>query len=141
MDQRTTTSPELAIEGKKGRGFVNRAVMYFLRPFISRLKRSYLLRKWAHHADPRSLDWEWDKMNFNRIAVVNLLLNNFDNPNYLEIGCGSDSLFKSVPISKKIGVDPFFGGNVRKTSDEFFINNDVRFDVIVIDGLHTYEQV
>ena len=40
----------------------------------------------------------------------------------------------------KIGVDPERGGNVRKTSDNFFKNNKKEFDVIFIDGLHIYEQ-
>ena len=59
----------------------------------------------------------------------------------MEIGCASNSLFDSVPVQKKIGVDPSSGGNVRKTSDDFFKTNDINFDVIFIDGLHTYEQV
>jgi hypothetical protein len=100
-----------------------------------------LLRKWAHHADSRSLDWDWEKTNYNRVAVVNLLVSNFNNPTYLEIGCGSDILFNSIPAQNKIGVDPFLGGNVRKTSDDFFKENKSRFDVVFIDGLHTYEQV
>jgi hypothetical protein len=72
---------------------------------------------------------------------VNLLLCKFNDPCYLEIGCASDELFNSVPTLKKIGVDPSSGGNVRKTSDDFFESNDTSFDVVFIDGLHTYEQV
>ncbi len=78
---------------------------------------------------------------FNRIAVVNLLLNKFEDPADLQIGCASDGLFNSVPVQKKTGVDPSSGGNVRKTSDAFFATNNDRFDVVFIDGLHTYEQV
>ena len=33
------------------------------------------------------------------------------------------------------------GGNVRKTSDDFFQDNKQNFDIIFIDGLHHYEQV
>jgi len=33
------------------------------------------------------------------------------------------------------------GGNIRKTSDDFFKENNSRFDIVFIDGLHTYEQV
>ena len=40
----------------------------------------------------------------------------------------------------KIGVDPFKGGTHKMSSDEFFENNKIFFDVIFIDGLHTFEQ-
>ena len=36
---------------------------------------------------------------------------------------------------------PERGGTERTTSDEFFARNRQKFDVIFIDGLHTYEQV
>jgi hypothetical protein len=49
-------------------------------------------------------------------------------------------LFDSVPVNNKIGVDPASGGTERKTSDEFFKSNTRQFDVIFIDGLHTYMQ-
>jgi hypothetical protein len=139
MDARTTISPE--ITANRQHGLLVKIVLYFLRPFINRLKSYYLIKKWSYHADPRSLDFDWSKVNFNRIAVVNLLLSKFNDPYYLEIGCASDALFNSVPIVKKIGVDPLSGGNVRKTSDDFFESNNTSFDVVFIDGLHTYEQV
>ena len=41
----------------------------------------------------------------------------------------------------KVGVDPVSGGNIRKTSDAFFSENNQKFDLIFIDGLHHYEQV
>ena len=40
-----------------------------------------------------------------------------------------------------MGVDPVSGGTVRKTSDQFFSNNDKYFDCVFIDGLHEYKQV
>lgn len=98
-------------------------------------------RKWSKHADERTLDWKWRSTNYNRIAVVNLLLAKFDDPKYLEIGCDTNSLFDSVPVAHKVGVDPARGGNVRATSDAFFASNSDRFNVIFIDGLHTYDQV
>lgn len=145
MNQKTETSPETTAKKRHGKSFFNRAgayfVTYFVKPSTKRLRQKYLLKKWSHHADPRSLDWVWGKINFNRIALVNLLLQKFKDPAYLEIGCASNSLFDSVPTINKIGVDPFSGGNVRKTSDAFFENNNTRFDVVFIDGLHTYEQI
>ena len=61
--------------------------------------------------------------------------------NYLEIGCDDDQLFSKVKIKNKIGVDPVSGGNVRKNSDDFFLENKDKFDLVFIDGLHIYEQV
>lgn len=60
---------------------------------------------------------------------------------YLEIGTFKNDLFDYINCKDKIGVDPKSGGNVRKTSDEFFSNNNKKFDLIFIDGLHTYDQV
>ena len=60
---------------------------------------------------------------------------------YLEIGCDKDQLFSRINIKKKFGVDPFSGGNIRKTSDEFFKDNKETFDLVFIDGLHEYSQV
>ncbi len=117
----------------------------FIPPIISflykKIKISYLQKKWSHNSDRRVLDWDWEKTNFNRIAAVSLLINKFKNPSYLEIGCQTNALFNSIASSKKIGVDPCSGGNVKMTSDEFFKSNKTKFDVVFIDGLHTYEQV
>tara|TARA_B110000977_G_scaffold87030_1_gene115886 strand:- start:776 stop:1453 length:678 start_codon:yes stop_codon:yes gene_type:complete len=65
--------------------------------------------------------------------------NNFKS--YLEIGCDNNQLFSRINIKKKFGVDPSSGGNIRKTSDEFFKNNKETFDLVFIDGLHEYSQV
>ena len=59
----------------------------------------------------------------------------------MEIGCDKDQLFSRVEIQNKIGVDPYSGGNIRKTSDDFFLKNNQTFDLVFIDGLHTYAQV
>lgn len=114
---------------------------FLIKPFIYAIKCHLLKFKYRHHADPRSLSWDWQSTNFNRIALVNLLLRHISNPSYLEIGCATNSLFNSIPCMNKTGVDPALGGNIRKTSDEFFTLNKNRFNVIFIDGLHTYEQV
>lgn len=108
--------------------------------------RSYLrhkknVRLYQEHAFDKSLHWEWDKINYNRIALTNLLTSKFDDPRYLEIGCQENNLFNSVAARHKVGVDPERGGTLKMTSDDFFSSNTDTFDVIFIDGLHTYQQV
>ncbi len=92
--------------------------------------------------------FEYDKKPYNRISLISLAINqailkkNYENCNYLEIGCFDNKAFNTVPlpINQKIGVDPLRGGTHKMTSDEFFRVNKTFFDVIFIDGLHTYEQ-
>jgi hypothetical protein len=141
MDKNIVISPEITSKKKTFKRKLDSILPPLIKKNMDRINSYYLKKKWSRNADPRHLDWKWDKINFNRIAAVNLLLNKFKNPNYLEIGCASNSLFNSVPTINKIGVDPSSGGNVRKTSDEFFKDNEKKFDVVFIDGLHTYEQV
>lgn len=108
------------------------------------LKYLNLARKYKKHSHPKVFDWNWHLKGYNRIALINYLISvsGGHNCNYLEIGCASNDLFDSVFTSKKTGVDPESGGNVRMTSDEFFnVNKDKNFDVIFIDGLHEYSQV
>ena len=100
-----------------------------------------LQKQFQDHAYDKEINWNWESINFNRIALVNLLVSKFQNCDYLEIGCNTNLLFDSVPVENKTGIDPFAGGNVRKTSDDFFQENSNKFDVIFIDGLHTYDQV
>ena len=121
--------------------FVSKSVRYFVRPFTAALKDKFLRSKYQNHAFDKTFDWEWEKKNYNRIALVNLLISKRKCPAYLEIGCESNILFDSVLAGEKTGVDPVAGGNVRATSDAFFEKNAQFFDIIFIDGLHTYEQV
>ena len=76
-----------------------------------------------------------------RWDLIKYLINKYNYIDYLEIGCDQDQLFSKVDIQNKVGVDPVSGGNLRKTSDEFFKANNKKFDLVFIDGLHTYEQV
>lgn len=114
---------------------------YYLRPIYGPIKDWRINKKYKHNYYEKSLPWSWEKINYNRIAVLNLLLQKYTNPAYLEIGCASDLSFNSLPTLDKTGVDPNEGGNIRKTSDEFFANNKKLYDLIFIDGLHTYSQV
>ena len=76
-----------------------------------------------------------------RVEIVQNIIDLKNYKSYLEIGTFKDELFASVKCNKKIGVDPVSGGNVRKTSDKFFLENKEKFDLIFIDGLHHYNQV
>jgi hypothetical protein len=76
-----------------------------------------------------------------RSEIVKNILKYKNYKSYLEIGTFRDDLFNQVKCEKKIGVDPVSGGNVRKTSDNFFLDNKNKFDLIFIDGLHHYKQV
>jgi hypothetical protein len=89
----------------------------------------------------KSFDWDWSKMRFNRIALINLLCASKLDGNYLEIGCQGNICFDAIPMKNKIGVDPESGGTHKEYSDDFFSKNSTLFDVIFIDGLHVYDQV
>ena len=114
---------------------------YHLSPLYRHVRQNYLLNKWKKHSFQNSFDWNWKAENYNRIALVNLLRSGKPDGNYLEIGCDENAVFDSVPAKYKVGVDPEKGGTLRMTSDDFFLSNKQKFDVIFIDGLHIYEQV
>ena len=76
-----------------------------------------------------------------RNEIVQNIINIKNYNSYLEIGTFKDDLFNFIKCKEKIGVDPVSGGNVRKTSDQFFLENKKKFDIIFIDGLHHYHQV
>ena len=80
-------------------------------------------------------------LNFYRWDLIDYLIKKNNYKNYLEIGCDENQLFSKIKIENKIGVDPYSGGNVRKTSDQFFLENKKKFDIVFIDGLHEYKQV
>lgn len=120
---------------------IEEIVLGILSPIFGRIKSKYLLFKYRKFKSAKTFDWDWNKVNYNRIALVNLLLHGKINGTYLEIGCDNNALFDSIPLSKKIGVDPNHGGNMKLESDKFFDKNIEKFDVIFIDGLHTYDQI
>tara|TARA_B100000029_G_C17550692_1_gene950013 strand:- start:518 stop:1192 length:675 start_codon:yes stop_codon:yes gene_type:complete len=76
-----------------------------------------------------------------RYTIIQNIIDRKKYKSYLEIGCFKNETFNKINVDKKIGVDPESGGNIRSTSDDFFISNKNKFDIIFIDGLHIYEQV
>ena len=77
----------------------------------------------------------------NRTEIIQKIIDLKEFKSYLEIGCDDDVNFDKIKINLKIGVDPISGGNIRKTSDQFFRTNKEYFDCVFIDGLHEYSQV
>ena len=91
-----------------------------------------------------------------RHKVVARLLSRFDDARYLEIGVNRGQTFHKVRAAKMVAVDPDFlfdheAASAERphatyhsvTSDEYFgtiIGDDELFDVIFVDGLHTFDQ-
>lgn len=79
----------------------------------------------------------------NRTDIINFFIKKYDHKSYLEIGVSDpDVNFAKIIVDKKISVDPNVNeANFVMTSDDFFKENNEKFDVIFIDGLHESEQV
>jgi hypothetical protein len=90
-----------------------------------------------------------------RSEVNQRLLSHFTEACYLEIGVDQGASFKEIRAFKKVGVDPKFAFDYKNeaadpgvefhevTSDIYFTTikkSSELFDVIFIDGLHTYDQ-
>ena len=87
----------------------------------------------------KRLNYNW-KLFPTRTKIIQEIINHRNYKSYLEVGCDNDENFSKIQIVNKIGIDPLKGGTLRMTSDEFFTKNDQSFDIIFLDGLHTYEQ-
>lgn len=130
--------------GGKGPNYLSRGLRLANRLYRkehARLKYHKMARSYAQNGSIQTFDWDWDAIHYNRIALLNTLAARNPNAAYLEIGCFRNYLFNSLPLPIKVGVDPRQGGTVRATSDAFFASNTRKFDLIFIDGLHTYDQV
>lgn len=73
--------------------------------------------------------------------LLNWLITEFGYESYLEIGCKGNSTFDRINAKLKVGVDPERGGTLRMTSDKYFENNNQKFDLVFVDGLHERAQV
>jgi hypothetical protein len=88
----------------------------------------------------KKLDYQWKTGEGNRIEILNAALKCYPQERYLEIGCFRNACFNRINATTKVGVDPNSGGTLRMTSDAYFDQFKDEFDVIFVDGLHTYEQ-
>lgn len=91
-----------------------------------------------------------------RYEIINFIISTFNrNVEYLEIGVRKpEDNFNKINAYKKYSVDPGYENeennvDFKVTSDVFFeqlqnneiLNNNIKFDVIFIDGLHLADQV
>ena len=106
-------------------------------------KHKFLLKRFLYYFYGekffKRLNYNW-KLFPTRTKIIQEIINHRNYKSYLEVGCDNDENFSKIQIVNKIGIDPLKGGTLRMTSDEFFIKNDQSFDIIFLDGLHTYEQ-
>ena len=97
---------------------------------------------------------EWVKAfsgwKIHRYDIINHLIKKFNYLNYLEIGIYDGTCFNKIDVEHKDGVDPNPAGDGIKftnyliTSDDFFKlieGEDIKYDIIFIDGLHHDYQV
>ncbi len=79
----------------------------------------------------------------NRSDIVNVIAKKINAQTYLQIGVYDGNYFKNVKCDYKIGVDPDPSSKalVIQNSDFFFAFNKAKFDIILIDGIHTHKQV
>lgn len=79
----------------------------------------------------------------NRLKIIQKLIDINNAKSYLEIGVNKGHVINNIQVDYKIGVDPDNSSKatIFTTSDDFFINNKEKFDIIFIDGLHHAEQV
>ena len=122
-------------------------IINFINKKLIRLKNSSKVLKLFYYYHYLFYDKKHGNIGFDfttkksRLDIVQSIIEKKKYKKYLEIGCFDDELFNHVNCELKVGVDPVSGGTVRKTSDQFFSNNNQYFDCVFIDGLHEYKQV
>ena len=104
------------------------------------LKLNFFFHKYFGEKDMGEIGFNFSNKP-DKKEIVQDTINRKKYKSYLEIGCFDNDLFNHVNCRKKVGVDPYSGGTLRKTSDDFFLKNEETFDCIFIDGLHYYQQV
>lgn len=79
-----------------------------------------------------------------RIDVIQFLIDRFGFKSYLEVGVQYMVCWNEIKCDHKVGVEPNKLPDPRiheKTSDQYFAVSQEKFDIIFIDGDHTYPQV
>ena len=78
-----------------------------------------------------------------RTEVIQRMINFRGFSTYLEVGSYRNENVKNLVIDRKVTVDPDPDAyaNYQMTSDQYFAENDEKFDIIFIDGLHEHSQV
>ena len=86
-----------------------------------------------------------------RFDIINHLIEIYGFKNYLEIGVYRGENIRKIIAEHKDGVDPGTEGemvpevNYNMTSDDFFEfikdHDEIKYDIIFIDGLHHSDQV
>ena len=81
-----------------------------------------------------------------RTDIINALIKKYNYKTYLEIGVQKGKNFQLIECEEKTGVDPDPNSKatVFSTSDDFFkasIEENRKYDIIFVDGLHHSEQV
>ena len=122
-------------------------IINFILKKLIRLKNSSKVLKFFYYYHYLFHDKKLGNIGFDftkkksRLDIVQNIIKKKNYKKYLEIGCFDNELFNYINCEKKVGVDPVSGGTIRKTSDQFFSDNNDYFDCIFIDGLHEYKQV
>jgi hypothetical protein len=79
--------------------------------------------------------------------LINDLISDLKYQSYLELGVSLGESWDRITCDKKIGVDNNinvankFDGVIHSTTDDYFLNNKDKFDLIYIDALHEKNQV
>ena len=78
-----------------------------------------------------------------RTDIINAFIGKNGYKSYLEIGVQRGDNFALIGCEKKVGVDPDLLSKaiIHQPSDQFFKENEDKFDIIFIDGLHHADQV
>ena len=78
----------------------------------------------------------------NRITIIQSLINKMKATSYLEVGVQAGHCFNTIQCKHKVGVDPDSGSAAthHMTSDDFFLQNEEKFDICFSDGLHHADQ-